>query len=74
MARFDFEIKKDAHVGDIQALTHFWISKTKTLNSQKRLEIFFSTITELQPMHLLDFDATTEEKLSYAAKNRGNFT
>ena len=58
----------------MQALTHFWISKTKTLNSQKRPELFFSTIAELQPMRILDFNAATEEKLSYAAKNRGKFT
>ena len=71
---FDFEIKKHAYKGEMQALTHFWISKTKTLNSQKRPELFFSTIAELQPMRILDFNAATEEKLSYAAKNRGKFT
>ena len=74
MACFDFEIKKHAYKGEMQALTHFWISKTKTLNSQKRPELFFSTIAELQPMRMLDFNATAEEKLSYAAKNRGKFT
>ena len=58
----------------MQALTHFWISKTKTLNSQKRPELFFKTIAELQPMRILDFDAAAEEKLSYAAKNRGKIT
>ena len=58
----------------MQALAHFWISKTRTLNSQKRPELFFSTIAELQPMRILDFDATAEEKLSYPAINRVIFT
>ena len=58
----------------MQALTHFWISKIKILNSQKRPELFFSTIAELQPMRILDFDAAAEEKLSYATTKRGNFT
>ena len=58
----------------MQALAHFWISKTRTLNSQKRPELFFSTIAELQPMRILDFNAAAEEKLSYAAKNRAKFT
>jgi len=73
---FDFEIKKYAYKDEMQALAHFWISKikTKTLNSQKRPEIFFLIITELQPMRILDFDAAAEEKLSYAAKSCGNFT
>ena len=48
----------------MQALTHFGISKTKTLNSQKRLELFFSTIVELQPMRILNFDAAVEESRS----------
>ena len=68
MVCFGFEIKKHAHKGEMQALTYFWMSKTKTLNSQKRPELFFSTIAEFQPMHILDFDAAAEEKLSYAAK------
>ena len=58
----------------MQALTHFWITKTKTLNSHKRPELFFSTIAELQPMRILDFNATAEEKLRYAAKKRAKFT
>ena len=58
----------------MQALTHFWIPKTKTLNSQKRPELFFSTIAELQPMRILDFNSASEEKLNYAAKNCGKFT
>ena len=74
MTCFDFEIKKDAYIGEMQAITHFWISKTNTLNSHKRPELFFSTIAELQPMRILDFDAAAEEKLSYAAKTRGIFT
>ena len=74
MACFDFEIKKHAYKGEMQALTHFWISKTKTLSSQKRPELFFSTIAGLQLMRILDFNAVADEKLSYAAKNRGKFT
>ena len=74
MACFDFEILKHAHKDEMQALTHFWISKTKTLNSQKRPELFFSTITELKSMRILEFDAVAEETLSYAAQNHGNFT
>ena len=58
----------------MQTLTHFWMSKTKPLNSQKRPELFFSTIAELQPMRMLDFNAIAEEKLSYAAKTRAKFT
>ena len=71
---FRFEIKKHAYKGEMQALTHFWISKTKTLNSQNRPELFFSTIAELQAMHILDFNTAAEEKLRYAAKTRGKFT
>ena len=78
MVCFDFEVKKYAYKGEMQALAHFWISKTKTktktLTSQKRPELFFVIITELQPMRVLDFDAAAEEKLSYAAKSCGNFT
>ena len=48
----------------------FWISKTKALNSQRWPKLFFSTIAELQPICILDFDAAAEEKLSYAAKKR----
>ena len=58
----------------MKALTRFWISKTKTLNSQKRPELFFSTIVELQPIRILYFNAAAEEKLSYAAKTCGKFT
>ena len=58
----------------MKALTRFWISKTKILSSQKRPELFFSAIAELQPMCILDFDAAAEEKISYVAKKRGNFT
>ena len=65
---------KSEHKGKVQTLTHFLISKTKTMNSQKRPKLFFSTIAELQPMRVLDFDATAEDKLSYVAKKRGNFT
>ena len=68
------KLKKHAYKGEIQSLTHFWISKTKTLKSQKRPELFFSTIAEVQPMCILDFDAAAEEKISYVAKKRGNFT
>ena len=46
----------------MQALTHFWISKTKILNSQKRPELFFSTIAELQTMRILEFDTAAEDK------------
>ena len=51
----------------MQAITHFWISKTNTLNSHKRPELFFSTIAELQPMRILDFNTAAEKKLSYVA-------
>ena len=68
------KLKKHAYKGEIQSLTHFWISKTKTLNSQKRPELFFKTIAELQPMRILDFDAVAKEKLSSAAKNSGKIT
>ena len=74
MACFDFEIEKHAYKGEMQALTHFWITKTKTLISHRRPELFFSTVAELQPMCILDFDAAAEEKISYVAKKRGNFT
>ena len=62
MACFDFEIKKHAHKDEMQALPNFWISKTKTLNSQKRSELFFSIVAEFQPMRILEFDAAAEEK------------
>ena len=74
MACFDFEIEKHVYKGEMQVLTHFWITKTTTLNLHRRPELFFSTIAELQPMRILDSDAAAEEKLSYAAKNQAKFT
>ena len=73
MACFDFEIEKHAYKGEMQALTHFKTTKTTTLNLHRRPELFFSTIAELQPVRILNFGVAAEEKLSYAAKNRGKF-
>ena len=61
VACFDFEIEKHAYKGEMQALTHFWITKTTTLNLHRRPELFFSTIAELQPMRILNFGVAAEE-------------
>ena len=53
VACFEFKIEKHAYKGEMQALTHFWITKTKTLNLHRRPELFVSTITELQLMRIL---------------------
>ena len=46
----------------------------ETLTSYNSQELSFSTTTELQPMRIVDFNASAEEKLSYTAINQLNFT
>ena len=36
VACFDFEIEKHAYKGEMQALTHSWITKTKTMHLHKQ--------------------------------------